>query len=113
MRLPNAKRAVVEELKITEYLLSLTRTEGASKARFFTRFGFTIEQWEVLAEALYSHCLEDEVVETEETVHGIKHVIFGIIRTLYGREPYIRTVRQIDHGSDFPRFVTARRERFR
>ena len=67
MNLPNAERAVVAREKITEYLLSLTSPRGASKARFFMRFGFTIERWEVFAEALHSLCLENEVVATEET----------------------------------------------
>ena len=105
--MPNADRAVVAREKITEYLLSPTHPDGESKARFFTRFGFTTEHWEVFAEALCALCLENEVVETSETVHGIKHVIIGVIRTPDGRDPTIITVWQIDRGAEYPRFISA------
>ena len=110
MKLPNAERAVVEQRKITEYLLSFTSPNGESKARFFTRFGFTVEQWEEFADALLSVGLNNDAVEIEETVHGVKYVIIGFIDTPDGRNPLIRTVWQIDHGTDFPRLVTARRQ---
>ena len=107
MRLPNAERAVVEERKITEYLLSFTSPDGASKARFFTRFGFRAEQWEIFAEALRSVCLQNEVVEVADTAYGVQHVIIGIIPTPDGRNPTVRTVWQIDLGVDYPRFISA------
>src|ERR1051325_6565725 len=48
MKLPNAERAVVEREKIVDYLLNPAHRHGASKARFFSSFGFRIEQWERL-----------------------------------------------------------------
>ena len=111
MRLPNAERAVVEERKITEYLLSFSSRQGASKARFFTRFGFSVEQWEVFAEALRVYCAQHDVVEVEETSRGIKYVIIGVVATPDGRDPRIRSVWQIAHGTNYPRFVTARPQR--
>ncbi len=107
MRLPNAERAVVEERKITEYLLSFTSPDGASKARFFYRFGFRAEQWEIFAGALRSVCLQNEVVEVADTAYGVQHVIIGTITTPDGRNPTVRTVWQIDHGVDYPRFISA------
>lgn len=98
---------MVAREKITEYLLSFTSTDGESKARFFYRFGFRVETWEVFAEALRSLCLQNEVVEIEEAAFGTKHVIIGVIRTPDGRDPTVRTIWQIDHGSGFPRFISA------
>jgi|SRR5882672_559629 len=54
MRLPNTEFAVVEREKITEYLLNPEHRYGASKARFFAGFGFTLEACDVLASALRS-----------------------------------------------------------
>jgi hypothetical protein len=51
MKLPNADKAVVEREKILGYLLNPLHRRGASKARFFTRFGFHAEKWKQLAEA--------------------------------------------------------------
>jgi hypothetical protein len=55
MFLPNAHFAVVERQKITEYLLNPEHRYGASKARFFAAFGFAVDAWEVLANALQEH----------------------------------------------------------
>ncbi len=55
MRLPNADRVQVDREKITEHLLSPDHPYGCNKAIFFTGFGFQLENWEVLAEALRDH----------------------------------------------------------
>ena len=55
MKLPNAEAAVVERAKIEGYLLNVAHRFGASKARFFTHFGFRLEAWEQLAQALLEH----------------------------------------------------------
>jgi len=49
MKLPNAAQAIVEREKIVEYLLNSMHRYGASKAAFFTRFGFRADNWELLA----------------------------------------------------------------
>lgn len=107
MYLPNADRAVVAREKITEYLLVLNHPDGGSKARFFYRFGFRPDEWEVFAEALRSICLGNEIVEVKETTYGVQYVIIGEINTPDGRNPTIRAVWQIDHGADYPRFISA------
>ena len=55
MRLPNAERARVDREKLTDCLLCVSHPDGGSKAEFFARFGFRVEDWEVLAEALRRH----------------------------------------------------------
>ena len=59
MKLPNAEHAVIEQEKITDYLLSCTHRFGASKANFFLKFGFRLDDWQQLADALRE--LEAEV----------------------------------------------------
>ena len=56
MKLPNAEQAVVEREKITDYLLNPTHRYGASKAAFFADFGFRLDEWEQLADALLEQC---------------------------------------------------------
>jgi hypothetical protein len=63
---------IVEESKITEYLLSTTHPIGRSKAAFFVRFGFRSESWQALREALLNHAASAAVVSTVETEFGIK-----------------------------------------
>ena len=105
--MPNAEKALVEREKITEYLLSTTNPSGRSKAFFFLRFGFSADSWEVFAEALKLQGSAHEVVRTVETVHGPRYYVDGIIGTPDGRNPRVRTVWQVDPGSDSPRLITA------
>ena len=70
MMLPNAHLALVEREKITNYLLNPEHRYGASKARFFAEFGFEIQGWETLAEALREHGRGHEVSNTRQTALG-------------------------------------------
>ena len=92
MKLPHADTAVVEREEIVDYLLSSTHRYGASKARFFSGFGFRVEQWERLAEALREHGRTREVVRQHETGFGPRYVVEGELTTPSGRRPHVRTV---------------------
>lgn len=59
MKLPNLENALVEEYKLTAYLLSEERSGG--KAVFFAAFGFTITGWETPRAALLKHAAAHEV----------------------------------------------------
>jgi len=107
MRLPNRELARVEREKITDYLLNPAHRYGASKARFFTAFGFRAEAWETLATALRQHGEQHEVARTEDTPFGPRYEVEGAIRTPDGRAPRLRTVWQWDEGEIAPRLITA------
>ena len=109
--MPYAQRSYVAREKITNYLLDVHHQRGGSKARFFVRFGFHLSEWETFAQALCDHGLRNEVIEIEETAFGMKYVVVGPIETPDGRNPNARTVWMVDRGTDFPRLVSARRER--
>ena len=61
MKLPNANRAIVDESKIVEYLLSARHPDGRSKAAFFSGFGFRAQRWVAFARALRDHGSTGEV----------------------------------------------------
>ena len=107
MKLPNAGLAKVEREKITEYLLNVEHRYGASKARFFARFGFSLANWETLAIALLDHGRQFEVSEVTETIFGPCYKVEGELQTPTGRTPRIRSVWQVDHGMVAPRLITA------
>jgi hypothetical protein len=54
MKLPNAQQALVEPKK-SRATCSTPRIVWREQARFFTHFGFRIEVWETLAQALLEH----------------------------------------------------------
>jgi hypothetical protein len=45
IKLPNADKAIVERDKILNYLMNIEHRIGASKAHFFSSFGFSAENW--------------------------------------------------------------------
>lgn len=98
----------VEKEKIQEYLLCATHPSGMSKAAFFTRFGFSTRNWEVLAAALRDqgslHAIESRL--TSE--FGMKYVVAGRIVAPDGRNPMIKTVwlRTVENSRSF-RLITA------
>ena len=106
-KLPNADQARIPEAKITRYLLSLTSRGGRAKARFFTAFGFTIEGWEALAEALRQHALSHEVAGTRETAYGVHYRVEGPLETPDGRNPGVRSVWKIERDDTIPGLITA------
>jgi len=107
MKLPDIPNAIVPEAKITEYLLSLTHRDGRSKARFFTRFGFSADDWKALANALIRHAEEHEVAKIEATQFGVRYVIEGSLNALDSRTPSVRVVWFISTDETEPYLVTA------
>jgi hypothetical protein len=107
MKLPNAQLATVERGKIIDYLLNAEHRYGASKARFFIRFGFSLAAWETLAGALLEHGQQHEVSRITATIFGPCYEVEGELLTPDGRAPKIRSVWQVDHGIVAPRLITA------
>lgn len=108
MKLPHLENAYVPEAKIVKYLLNLEHKQGGKdKAVFFMRFGFTIEAWEILAQALLAHATAHEVASTSEKPDVTNYAIEGALDTPDDRQPLIRSVWALEKGSESPRFVTA------
>jgi hypothetical protein len=105
VKLPNLDEALIAPIKITNYLLSEENSGG--KAAFFTHFGFSMAQWELLAEALYNHAATHEVTKVISVEHGTKYIIDGILVTPDNRRPVVRVVWLFEKGTNAPRFITA------
>lgn len=107
MKLPDCENAIVDEAKVKEYLLNLKHPYGVSKARFFSEFGFCMERWEQLADALREHGSRHEVTTACETGFGPRYSVEGKLISPDGRNPSIRSVWQMDKGAIAPRLITA------
>lgn len=107
MKLPDAENSFVPETKITEYLLNADHPNGRGKAQFFRQFGFSMSQWEQLAEALVTHAQTHEIIKSEQTRFGIRYVIEGKLDTPIGRMPNVRSVWFIEQIGQPARLVTA------
>ena len=98
---------MVEEQKLTGYLLSDAHTEGGPKADGFSRFGFSHERWQELALALREHIASHPVSASAVSQFGVRYVVEGIIKSPDGRNPQIRSVWIIEADGGAPRLVTA------
>ncbi len=88
-----------------EYLLK-ERTKS-DKSQFFTRFGFSRELPEELESALLDLACTGELVEIEETRHGRKYKVLGLLRWPIERRPVVMTVWLWEEESAKFRFITA------
>ena len=104
---PSFQHAYVEERKIVEYLLSSGHERGKSKAFVFRRRGFSIASWHEFANALRLQALKADVIEEIEPSYSTRYNVDGVIQTPDGSNPRIRTIWQVDHGTNYPRLITA------
>lgn len=107
MNLPNASSCRVDRKKIEGYLLCPTHPDGAAKAHFFRRFGFDLENWKELADALRAHGQSYEVAEVVESRHGKRYSVDGPLRSPDGRNPNVQTVWIVESGTREARLITA------
>jgi hypothetical protein len=106
MMLPNADTALVDDLKLRDYLLSRTHPAGRCKARSFAAIDFTPDTTAELAAELVRIATDRCVRERVLTIYGTKYVIDGDIVGPAGRAR-VRTIWfQAGAGSP-PRLITA------
>jgi len=107
VKLPNHDQAIVPREKIVDYLLSHAHRDGRGKAIFFSGFGFSVNAWQTLADALRRHAAENEVAKIEASPYGTRYVIEGELHAPDGRRPLVRVVWFVDTGEVIPRLATA------
>ena len=107
MKLPKAELALVEQQKVTKYLLNREHPDNGGKADFFIDLGFSAEAWETLAQALRLLAVNSPVTRSMESLHGKKYIVEGEIETPIGKTPMVRTVWIVDSGETIARLVTA------
>ena len=107
MRLPNADRAVVEDAKVRDYLLSPTHPVGRFKSVFFIALGFSSEHWPLLHDALLDQAHTGEADRGQASPFGLKFEIRAILTGPSGRQARVVTVWMVSNGKDFCHFVTA------
>ena len=105
MELPFLERLRVDESKIVGYLLS--HASGHGKAAFFSGFGFRVEAWQELADAIKAHAGANPVAAVVDSLYGTRYSVDGELQTPSGRRPRVRTVWILESGSEEPRFITA------
>jgi len=106
MKVPNWEKAIVDNRKLQDYLLSPTHPVGRFKARYFAELGYEATDWEVL-EADLKATLDSDAANTIRSEFGTKFTIQGSIISPIGRRAIVTTVWIILSNEETPRFVTA------
>jgi filamentous hemagglutinin len=104
-RLPGAHLAIIEERKLTQYLLASGHPAGGAKAAFFEGFGFSAAQWQTLRDALHAHLRSARIVAVSETEFGRKYTLEGSLTAPDGRKPQVRAIWFVATGEVAPRLV--------
>lgn len=95
MKLPNHNQAVVPREKIVAYLLSLAHRDGRSKALFFSGFGFSVDEWQTLADARLRHAADHEVAKIEASPFGMRYIIgWARLTAFQARTSPVKDLRQ-------------------
>ena len=103
---PNARGATVAANKVRGFLLDENHAGNKGRAKFFARFGFSPDHWEVLRDALIAHVNNNDVLDTETAKHGTVYTVRCSLVSPDGRDPCISTIWTIE-PSGGPKFVTA------
>jgi hypothetical protein len=106
MQLPNRTLATIAQEKSTEYLLNTRHRRGSTKARLLAQFGHTVQNWRLLEAADIHRGLETEVDLVRPTGYGMRYEVCLILQTPRGVPLSVRTIRQIDDGTEVPRLIT-------
>jgi len=106
VKLPNKEVAIIAPEKLITYLLNTEHKRGGTKARFLARFGYRAENWQQLNSDLRLYHLDAEVDAVRQTSFGMRYEIRAPIMTPVGRMLFVRTIWQIDDGTDTPRLIT-------
>jgi hypothetical protein len=106
MKLPNAERAIVDERKVREYLLSKSHPIGRFKAAFLARAGFDAANWVDLRSAILDRARNGEAILGEASEYGQKYSISGILRGPSGIALEVTTVWILPTPGAPPRLVT-------
>ena len=107
MRLPNCKRAVVDDAKVRDYLLSSSHPLGRLKAAFFGALGFSQDNWHDLRDRLLGMARVNDASRGQASDFGQKFEVRGTLQGPLGRSAEIVTVWMVPTGWDFAHFVTA------
>ena len=105
MPFPNAEHAIVAEEKIRDYVLNPRHPVGGPKAVWFASIGYTLENWQDLADDLLRLARQGDFI-AKPSPFGVKYEVLGEIGRS-GHKPATVLSVWIVEGNSLPRLVTA------
>lgn len=106
MPFPDAEHAIVAEEKICDYLLNADHPVGGSKALWFASIGYTLANWQQLAEDLLHLAIARDDFIAKPSLFGVKYEVTGEIGRPGYRPATVVSVWIVEEDAS-PRLVTA------
>ena len=106
MNLPERARAIIEDEKIRDYLLSREHPIGKYKCAVFESIGYSLTNWQRLKQDILEAFLNLDVQDVIEGKHGTKYLIRGTLKGPNGKVGDFLSVWVKETETDIPRFVT-------
>jgi hypothetical protein len=107
VKLPSVERAVIDQPKLQDYLLSPSHPVGRFKVRFFIALGYERDSWSVLHDDLLAAVRRAKATRGQPTPFGQKYEVRATLVGPAGVTAGVVSVWIVLTGEDFPRFVTA------
>lgn len=106
MAFPGAELAVVTEAKVCDYLLNIRHPVGGPKAVWYASLGYTIDNWQDLANDLQVLARTVDDFVAKPSPFGVKYEVRGAIGRS-GKRPGVVVSVWIVEEDGVPRLVTA------
>jgi hypothetical protein len=107
MKLPGFDRAIIDDAKVRDYLLSPDHPIGRFKARVFNAVGYQRSEWQRLRDDLAALAANAEAEPTAGDAFGHRWVVRGDLFGPTGLVLQVVTVWLIPSEGAAPRLITA------
>ncbi len=105
--LPNKEYAIIEPIKLKDYILSPIHPVGKYKANFFKQAGYTYENWEIFEKDIREqHLLNNDAKEGKFSSFGKKYEITAPLKGPNTFNIIVTSVWIILNGEEIPRLIT-------
>jgi len=105
-RMPNYEKAIIDPVKLKDYVLSDTHPIGRFKAVLFRQMGHRQRNWGQFVEDIRMQHLSLDAELGEKTKYGQKYIITGDIKGPSGKVMKLKSIWIILTGEELPRFIT-------
>jgi hypothetical protein len=104
--LPNHESAIIDPLKLRDYILSPTHPIGRFKAKFFQQAGYVQRSWQTLEKDVREQHLSRDAKRGESSPFGQKYEITAPLKGPNSVVIVVTSIWIILNGEDTPRLVT-------
>lgn len=106
MPFPDAEHAIITEEKVCDYLLNTSHPVGGPKAVWFLSLGYSMENWQLLADDLRHVAMSCDDFVAKSSPYGVKYETRSEIAVPPHRNGRVVAVWIVEANSR-PRLVTA------